>query len=109
MAKPDTFIEAKLTDTMQALNLLEITVLTPKKGNRARVKIYDTRFQVRKIIRWNYEHENALNVAIDWLNKNTTLKLHGYGLTRKHYFITVLPVDHAFTALDEATKPSASE
>lgn len=105
MKKQEAIIDAKMTDTMQALNLLEITVLVPKKGNRARVKIYDTRFQVKKIIVWNYEFENALHVAIDWLNRNTTLKLHGYGLTKKHYFITVLPENHVFTSLLDAEKP----
>lgn len=99
-----TIIEAKPTDTLQALNLLEVSVLVPKNGNRARVKIYDTRFQEKVIIRWNYTYENAVHVAIDWLNTNTTLKLHGFGLTKKHYFITVLPENKEFTSLKNSLK-----
>lgn len=93
-----------LTENLQSLQMLDVKFISPSHTKGARVKITDLRFDESVTIPYNYEFNQALDVALDYINTKTTLKPYGYGTTKDNYFIVIKPVDHTYTRLKEAIK-----
>lgn len=91
-------------EELQALHLIDIKFISPTNLHGARVKISDIRFDESVTIPYDYAFNQALDVALDWIKNNTTLKPYAYGTTKDNYFIVIKPVDHQFKSLKSARK-----
>lgn len=96
--------EYKLPEHLESFLMLDIKAIRPSASKDARVKITDLRFNETVYIEWDFAIPNALGVAYNWLQENTTLEPIGYGLTKTDYFLLVRPVDHHFTSLKQSLK-----
>ena len=59
---------------MIRLQMLEISYIAPTSTKNSRVKIYDTRFNQTKIIPFNYEFDNEIDMVKNVLNCNSVAK-----------------------------------
>ena len=91
-------------DTLQSFQMLDISVIPASNTKGTRVKIHDLRFNEKIIIPYDYRFNQILDVALDYLKKNTTLKPYGFGTTKDNYFIVIKPTDHSYTSLKDSRK-----
>ena len=74
---------------MQHLRGFEISVLPVTNTKPRRVKIFDTRHEVRTIISWNYDKNTSAEIAIDYL-KSQGIEIIAYTYNEKEYRYTLL-------------------
>ena len=73
--------------------VLEVKYLSPTNTQGSRVKIVDTYFNEAIIVSWNYEFNNSLEVALEYLLNKRNLKIKIIGISEnyktKNDYITI--------------------
>ena len=73
---------------------IEIKYLAPTYHRGSRVKIYDTRHEVSKIISYDYSYNNARDVGINYLMERG-IKIDSMTYNEKTHIHTILTKDFA--------------
>tara|TARA_R100001463_G_scaffold66729_2_gene120355 strand:+ start:1084 stop:1392 length:309 start_codon:yes stop_codon:yes gene_type:complete len=81
---------------------IEVKYMPPTNHKGARIKIYDTRHEVRKIISYNYSYNNARDEAIDYLMARG-IEINSMTYNEKTHTHTLLTLDFA-TSINEVQK-----
>ena len=103
--KMETNYNITLKDKSILLNHLrgiEVKYMPPTKFKGAKIKIYDTRHEVRKIISYNYSYNNARDEAIDYLMARG-IEIDSMTYNEKTHTHTLLSLDFA-TSINEVVK-----
>lgn len=85
---------------MENFHLIEARYLGPTNTRGSRVKLVSARFEQSVTIPYNYEFNNARDIAIDYLQKQGH-NVTGSGEVRGHYVIVVAHTDNMFKPLKE--------
>ena len=86
---------------MQHLRGFEIGILPVTNTKGRRVRIFDTRHEVRHIVSWNYSRDTALQIAQDYLeSRGINLVAQTYNEKENRY--TILSDDFATPLKEEA-------
>lgn len=85
---------------MQNYHLIEARYFGPTNTRGSRVKLISGRFEQSKTIPYNYEFNNARDIAIDYLEKDGH-NVVGSGEVNGHYVIVVAATDNQFKPLKE--------
>ena len=83
---------------MKNYHLIEARYLGPTETKGSRVKLASARFEQSITIPYNYEFNNARDIAIDYLEKEGH-NVVGSGEVGNHYVIVVDAVEHEFKPL----------
>ena len=92
-----TNYQIKLKDKDLFLNHLrgiEIKYLAPTNYKGSRVKIYDTRHEISKIISYDYSYNNARDIGIEYLLKRG-IEIDSMTYNEKTHIHTILTKDFA--------------
>tara|TARA_R100001460_G_scaffold106306_1_gene153711 strand:+ start:301 stop:606 length:306 start_codon:yes stop_codon:yes gene_type:complete len=73
---------------------IEIKYLAPTNYKGSRVKIYDTRHEVCKIISYDYSYNNARDIGIEYLLKRG-IEINSMTYNEKTHIHTILTKDFA--------------
>ena len=73
---------------------IEIKYLAPTNYKGSRVKIYDTRHEVSKIISYDYSYNNARDIGIEYLLKKG-IEIDSMTYNEKTHIHTILTKDFA--------------
>tara|TARA_R100001129_G_scaffold164936_1_gene131316 strand:- start:342 stop:647 length:306 start_codon:yes stop_codon:yes gene_type:complete len=73
---------------------IEIKYLAPTNYKGSRVKIYDTRHEVSKIISYDYSYNNARDIGIEYLLKRG-IEIDSMTYNEKTHIHTILTKDFA--------------
>ncbi len=79
---------------------IEIKYLPATTWKGSRVKIYDTRHKVSKIISYNYSYNNARDIGIDYLLKKG-IEIDSMTYNEKSHIYTILTKDFATPIKEE--------
>ena len=85
---------------MNNYHLIEARYIGATNSRGSRVKLVSARFEQSITIPYNYEFNNARDIAIDWLQSNGH-NVIGSGEVGNHYVIVVDHIDHSFKPLKE--------
>lgn len=86
---------------MENFHLIEARYFGPTNSRGSRIKLTSSRFEQSKTIPYNYEFNNARDIAIDYLEKEGHNVL-GSGEVNGHYVIVCGASDeHTFKPLKE--------
>ena len=85
---------------MQHLRGFEIDVFPVTNTKGRRVKIFDTRHEVKVVIPWDYQFNNSKEIAFNYL-RNRGINCVAFTYNEKNYLYTILTDDFA-TPLKEA-------
>tara|TARA_Y100000004_G_scaffold179848_1_gene223886 strand:+ start:439 stop:699 length:261 start_codon:yes stop_codon:yes gene_type:complete len=86
---------------MQHLRGFEIGVLPVTNTKGRRVRIFDTRHEVRHIVSWDYRRDTALQIAQDYL-ESRGINLVAQTYNEKEHRYTILSDDFATPLKEEA-------
>jgi len=87
---------------MEHLRGFEINALSVTNTKGRRVKIFDTRHEVRHIISWDYTYDTSKDIALNYL-RSRGIECVAYTVNEKNYTYTILTNDFA-TPLKEASQ-----
>ena len=79
---------------------IEIKYLAPTYHRGSRVKIYDTRHEVSKIISYDYSYNNARDVGINYLMERG-IKIDSMTYNEKTHIHTILTKDFETSIKDD--------
>ena len=85
---------------MKNFHLIEARYFGPTNTRGSRIKLISARFEQSVTIPYNYEFNNARDIAMDWLEKNGH-NVVGSGEVGPHYVIVVDHKDGMFKPLRE--------
>jgi hypothetical protein len=71
---------------MKNFHIIQVKYLGPTGTKDSRVKMISERFESSKTIGYDYEFNNSLDVAEDWLSKNG-YDIIGHGEGKDKYYI----------------------
>ena len=89
---------------MQHLRGFEIDVFPVTNTKGRRVKIFDTRHEVKVVIPWDYQFNNSKEIAFNYL-RNRGINCVAFTYNEKNYLYTILTDDFA-TPLKEVVSLS---
>lgn len=85
---------------MENFHLIEARYMGPTNTRGSRVKLVSARFEQSVTVPYNYEFNNARDIAIDYLQKQGH-NVTGSGEVRGHYVIVVAATENQFKPLKE--------